>query len=90
MDVQYNGIFCNSILLFTQFQDYLKWAHSQGGTAACKLILGLEAANEQLETTVSNGLWWNVSVHISYCGKYKAIWRCPILHEKKDDLPVIY
>lgn len=73
MNVHYDGIFCNSILLFTQIQDNLKLAHTQGGIAACTLILGLEAANEQLETTVSTGLWSSVSVHTSHCGKYKVI-----------------
>lgn len=52
MNVHYNSVLWNSILFFTQIQENLQSAHTQGGTAACKLRLGLEAANDQLETTV--------------------------------------
>lgn len=83
MNIHYNCIFCNSVLLFTQIQENLKLAHIQGGTAACTLRPGLEAANKQLETTVSTGLWSSVSVHTSRCGKYKVIWRCLIVSEKR-------
>lgn len=37
---------------FIQIQDYLKPPHIQGEIRACKLPVGLEAANKQLETTV--------------------------------------
>lgn len=36
----------------TQIQENFQSAHIQGGTAAWKLKLGLEAANDQLETMV--------------------------------------
>lgn len=52
-ELQCNGTFCISIVLFTQIQGNLKLVHNQGGLGARRLILGLEAANEQLETTVS-------------------------------------
>lgn len=58
--------FCNSNLLFAQVQDNLKLAHVQGGIGAYKLVVGPEAANEQLETTVSTVLWSSVSVHTTH------------------------
>lgn len=72
MNTDYSGIFCNSVLLFTQIQANLKLDHIQGGIAARKRIRGLEAANKQLEVTVSTGLWSSVCMHTSHCGKCKV------------------
>lgn len=72
MNTDYSGIFCNSVLLFTQIQANLKLDHIQGGIAAHKRILGLETANKQLEKTVSTGLSSRVSMHTSHCGKCKV------------------
>lgn len=75
--------FCNSVLFFIQIQDNHKSPLSQGVIAACKLILGLEAANVQLETTINTGLWLNVCALLILHSLCKVTWTFLMVSEKR-------